>query len=112
MTTLETDPLPRVEPREAKCCAELGMAGEMGSSAAPSCPMAAMCRGAIDKPRSAYWLLVPGTLLMVIGVAIVLEPRILVWLIGGLLALLGLGVILMAGALHRAALRMQKQQRA
>ena len=101
----------QVHERETESCADGVNAMALESGSAPICPMAAMCRGTIEKPKSAYLLLIPGVLLMLIGVAIVVEPRILVWLVGGILVLLGLAVTLAARALHRTAARVQRQQR-
>lgn len=53
------------------------------------CPMASMCKGMAEKPGVALLLIIPGFLL-VVGVLIVIEPRILVWLLAGSLIAIGL----------------------
>lgn len=45
------------------------------------CPMASMCKGMANKPVSGILLMIPGIVLIVVGVMIVIEPRILVWLV-------------------------------
>jgi len=58
-----------------------------------SCPMARMCQGMASGPGSgasfSLFLLVPGLLLFLIGVAILFEPQVLVWVIGGCAILFG-----------------------
>jgi hypothetical protein len=58
-----------------------------------SCPMARMCQGMISGSgsgaRFGLFLLVPGLLLFLIGVAILFEPQVLVWVVGGAAILFG-----------------------
>ena len=58
-----------------------------------SCPMAKMCQGMISGSgsgaRFSLFLLVPGLLLFLIGVAVFFEPQVLVWVIGGCAILFG-----------------------
>lgn len=83
-----------VEEREGKketggpgCCApEQG--GEGGI-----CPMAEMCQGMMKHPRLGLFLMVPAAVLILMGILILLEPRVLVWLIGCLMILMGAGLL-------------------
>ena len=63
------------------------------------CPIATTCSRMMEKPRSGLLLMLPGAVLIVLGIAIFLEPRIVVWLAGTLAVLLGI-VLLHARALH------------
>ena len=65
------------------------------------CPMASMCKGMAEKPGVAPLLMIPGFLLVVGGVLIVIEPRILVWLMAGSLIAIGLATICFAILMRR-----------
>lgn len=65
------------------------------------CPMAGMCKGMMEKPGSALLLMLPGAVLIVVGVLIFLEPRILVWLIGAGCVLFGIMLFMMANFIRR-----------
>lgn len=64
------------------------------------CPMTAICRGMAGGSgpgsRAGFLLLLPGLLLILGGVLILVEPRVLVWLIGGTSILIGIIVLLFA----------------
>lgn len=60
------------------------------------CPMAKMCGRMMGKPRAGSFLMLPGALLIVLGVLIFLEPRIVVWLLGSVAILMGLMFFMMA----------------
>lgn len=62
----------------------------------PMCPMASTCKGMMDKPFSGLFLIIPGIVFIVLGVVIVIEPRILVWLIAALCVVMGIMMLLMA----------------
>lgn len=68
------------------------------------CPMAGMCEGMMKNPHSDVYLMLPGVLLIALGVLIFIEPRIVVWLIGALAILAGIMFFMMArfiGRFHR-----------
>lgn len=68
------------------------------------CPMAKMCERMMDKPRSGSLLMLPGALLIVLGALIFIEPRVAVWLVGGVAILMGVMLFMMArfiGRLHK-----------
>jgi peptidoglycan/LPS O-acetylase OafA/YrhL len=66
------------------------------SGSMPMCPMAETCRGMMDKPRSGVALIVTGIVLMVLGVAVVVEPRILLWLVAAVLVVMGFAMLMLA----------------
>lgn len=57
------------------------------------CPMAETCKGMIEKPGSSYWMIVPAIVFIVLGVAIVVYPQILPWLVA--VALIFMGVVML-----------------
>jgi hypothetical protein len=65
------------------------------------CPMAKMCAGMMSKRPSGFLLMLPGVLLIVVGALIVIEPRILVWLMATASVLLGILLLVMAGFIRR-----------
>lgn len=65
------------------------------------CPMAKMCGRMLDKPPSRFFLMLPGALLILLGVFIFLEPRIVVWLAGAVAVLLGIMLLVMARFMGR-----------
>lgn len=60
------------------------------------CPMASMCKGMMDKPLSSFILIVPGLVLIILGVAVLIEPRVLVWLVAIALIVMGGAVLMLA----------------
>ena len=65
------------------------------------CPMASMCGGMMKTPHSGFLLMLPGAVLIVVGVLIFLEPAILVWLMGTASVLLGIMFLMMARFMRR-----------
>ena len=65
------------------------------------CPMAKMCMGMMEKRPSGFLLMLPGVLFIVLGALIIVEPRILVWLIATASILMGIMMLLMAGFVRR-----------
>jgi hypothetical protein len=65
------------------------------------CPMAKMCMGMMEKRPSRFLLTLPGGLFIVLGVLIVVEPKILVWLIATASVLMGIMMLMMAGFIRR-----------
>ena len=60
------------------------------------CPMAETCKGMIEKPFSGVALVVPGIVLIVLGVLVVIEPRILAWLVAVALIIMGIAMLMAA----------------
>jgi len=65
-----------------------------GDSPTKSCPMSEMFKRASGKRGIGLLVLIPGLLFVLVGVAIVLEPQILVWLLAG--ASIAVGIALLA----------------
>jgi len=65
------------------------------------CPMAKMCKGMMDKPRPGFVMVVPGLVLIILGVAVIFEPRILVWLIAIALIVMGIGMLFFGSFIRR-----------
>jgi hypothetical protein len=65
------------------------------------CPMAKMCGRMAEKPRSGPFLMLPGALLIALGVMILIEPRIGVWLVAGVAILMGVMLFVMARFIGR-----------
>ena len=65
------------------------------------CPMGKMCMGMVRKPSSGWFLMLPGFLLIILGVLIIAEPRILVWFIAAAAILFGIMMLMMAGFIRK-----------
>ena len=82
-------------------------AGESSPGATPRanpmamCPMAKMCGRMMDKPLPRFFLMLPGALLILLGVFIFLEPRMVVWLASAVAVLLGITLLIMARFMGR-----------
>ena len=55
--------------------------------------MAAMCKGMTDKPKSGLMLLIPALIFVIFGVAILIAPEILAWLVGITLIAIGFAIL-------------------
>ena len=64
------------------------------STSAPSCPMAAMCKGMTDKPKSGLVFVIPALIFVIFGVAILIAPQILAWFVGIALIVMGIAMLL------------------
>jgi len=65
------------------------------STAIPMCPMAEKCKGMMERPGSGFWMIIPGLVFIALGVAIILYPQLLVWLVAIALIAIGLAMLLM-----------------
>ena len=72
----------------------------------PMCPMGEMCKGMMAKPFSGLVLIVPGLIFIGLGVLIVIEPKVLVWLIAAFAIIMGLIMLGMAAFIRRIGGRM------
>jgi len=66
------------------------------STPMPMCPMAGMCKGMVEKPESGLMLLIPGIVFIILGVVILIEPRILLWLVALALVVMGVAMLMLA----------------
>ena len=60
-----------------------------------TCPMAKACKGMTDKRSTSLWMIVPGLIFVALGIAIILYPQILVWLVAIALIVMGLAMLMM-----------------
>ena len=88
MTPKKTNPM--------ECCfpAEGGKQAELGGMA--QCPIAEVCQSMLNHSRMGLVLLIPGLLFVLGGILILLEPTVLVWLLGCTSILLGLVMVTLA----------------
>lgn len=63
------------------------------------CPMGRMCMGMMKKRTSGWFLMLPGILLIILGVLIIVEPQILVWFIAAATILFGAMMLIMASSI-------------
>ena len=80
---------------------------KQGAGPMAMCPMAKMCMGMTAKPPSGFLLMLPGALLVVLGVLILIEPKVLVWLMAGMSILLGIVMLMMANFIRRFGARLR-----
>lgn len=89
-------------------CREMMSSVSTGAEPSGMCPMAGLFTGMMAKTRLARWLMLPGAVLVVGGVAMLIEPRILVWLMAGTSILLGLGIVFIANVIARLGTRTRR----
>jgi hypothetical protein len=65
------------------------------------CPMASMCKGMMENPPSGFLAVLPGTVLIVLGMLIFVEPKVLVWLMGAGFILFGVVLLKMGNFLRK-----------
>ncbi len=65
------------------------------------CPMASVCRGMMQKRFSGMWLVIPAVVFISLGVLMVIEPRILLWVMAAGFVLLGAMMLMMMGLMRR-----------
>ena len=75
------------------------------STPMPMCPMAGMCKGMMEKPGSGLMLLIPGIVFIILGVVILIEPRILLWLVALALVVMGVAMLMLARFMRAGAAR-------
>lgn len=71
------------------------------------CPMASMCRRLVKKPPPRLLLMIPGLALMLVGLLILLEPKVLIWLMAAVAILVGVLFLIIANFIHRISGRLQ-----
>jgi len=75
-----------------------------------TCPMSAMCRGMFGKPFSRISVMIPGLVLIGIGVLVLFQPQILAWLIAILMIMMGVGLLFMASMMRRFSARFDDRE--
>ena len=73
----------------------------------PMCPMAETCKGIMEKRLSGFALMLPGIVLIILGVAVLIEPLILVWLVATVLILMGAAMLTLARFIRKVGERFQ-----
>lgn len=77
------------------------------ASPMPMCPMAETCKSMMEKPFSGVALIAAGILFIALGILIVFEPRIVIWILAIAFVLVGLMILMMAGFIRRIGARFQ-----
>ena len=67
----------------------------------PMCPMATTCKGMMEKPFSGLLLIIPGIVFIAVGVLILIEPVILVWLVAAASIVMGIMMLMLAGFVQK-----------
>ena len=67
----------------------------------PMCPMAETCKSMVEKPFSGMLLMLPGLVLVAIGMLIVIWPVILLWLVAAACVLSGVAMLVMVTFIRR-----------
>jgi hypothetical protein len=56
--------------------------------------MAETCKAMMDKPMSGFMLIIPAVVFILLGVAVLIEPRILVWLVATAFIVMGMAMLM------------------
>lgn len=67
----------------------------------PMCPMAETCKGLMEKPSIGFMVIVPGIALIILGMAVIIEPLILVWLVATAFIVIGIAMLMLAVFMRR-----------
>jgi UPF0716 family protein affecting phage T7 exclusion len=65
------------------------------------CPMSGMCKGMGGQPGSGMVVILPGFVLIGVGLLVLFQPQILAWLIAFLMIMMGVGLLFMAKMFHK-----------
>jgi len=84
-------------------CAEMMNKMSEGENPMESCPMSAIFKKTSGKRGFGLLAMIPGLLLVLGGVAIILEPQILVWLMAGAAILVGIALLTAANFFRKLA---------
>jgi len=88
-------------------CAEMMNKMSGGENPMESCPMSAMFKKASGRRGFGLLAMIPGLLFVLGGLAIILQPQILVWLIAAASILVGIGLLAAASFLRKLAAGLQ-----
>ncbi len=75
------------------------------SNSTATCPMANACKGMMNKPMSRLVLVIPALVFVILGVAVLIEPQILAWIVGIVLIILGIAMLVFGRFMRRFAER-------
>jgi len=73
----------------------------------PMCPVAETCNRMMTKRRMGLAPLFMGAIFILLGIAIIVEPRIIVWILAAMLIFMGIMMLMMAGFIRRMSERFQ-----
>ena len=90
----------------ASCC----LPATEGSEKTTGCPMASMFEESVGSAKFGNLLLIPGTVLILVGALVLLRPEILVGLLAGTSILVGIAMVAMAFSLKRLAAGVRGQK--
>ncbi len=65
------------------------------------CPLASTCKGLAQNPLAGPFLMIPGIVFILIGILIILEPKVLVWITAGVTIMVGIFFLMIANLIHR-----------
>ncbi len=88
-------------------CAEMMNKMSEGENPMESCPMSAMFKKASGKRGFVLLAMIPGLLFVLGGLAIILQPQILVWLMAAASILVGIGLLAAASLFRKLASNLQ-----
>ncbi|MDH3747488.1 MAG: hypothetical protein OER97_04725 [Gammaproteobacteria bacterium] len=71
------------------------------------CPMAKTCQGMMEKPSAGLWIVIPGAVFIALGIAIIIFPQILAWLVAIALIVTGFVMLMMVNFMRSFGKRMQ-----
>ncbi len=71
------------------------------SSPIPLCPMAEICNGMVIKRSVGFAPHFIGAIFILLGITILIEPRIVVWVLAFLLIVIGVMMIVVASLLRK-----------
>ncbi len=63
--------------------------------------MSGVCRGMGSEPGSGIAVIIPGLVLICVGLLVLFQPQILAWLVALFMIMMGVGLLFMAGMLRR-----------
>ncbi len=66
-----------------------------------TCPMSAMCKGMANKPHFGMGMMIPGLVLIGVGVLVLFHTEILAWLVAILMIMMGVGLLFMANMMRK-----------
>lgn len=73
----------------------------------PTCPMAETCGRMMTRRRIGFAPLLMGAIFILLGIAIIAEPRIIVWILAAMLIFMGIMMLVMARFMRRMGERFQ-----
>jgi len=77
----------------------------------PMCPMAETCGRMMNRRRMGIAPFFMGAIFMLLGIAIIIEPRIIVWALAAMLIFMGIMMLLMAGFMRTMGARFQSMKK-